>query len=107
LAGAGLILGHLRNGLQGGNRWKETISSFLAVDVTARIISFGAAGSILRRFEHGGSIEAIDQGGQLDRTGGDVIRHRRSALLGSVVQVSPITNAPVARGNDLRCSSEG
>jgi hypothetical protein len=28
-------------------------------------------------------------------------------LLGSVVQVSPITNAPVARGNDLRCSSEG
>jgi hypothetical protein len=93
--------------LQAGSAWEEANSGFLAVDRTARIISFRAAGSILRRFEHGDHVEAIDQGGQLDRTGEDVIWHRRSALLGSVVQVSPITNAPVARGNDLRCSSEG
>lgn len=106
LAGAGLILSHLRDNLQGGSGWKEAISSVLEVDRTATISSLCAETGLEYRCAYRDPVEALDQGGQRHRIGRDTIRHARSRLLGSVAQFSPITITPAARGNGLQWLSE-
>lgn len=75
LTRARLILGHLREALQGGSGRKETASGLLAVDFAAVISSAAAAPRIMCLFKHGDDAELIGQGGQLDWTGRAVFMH--------------------------------